>query len=83
MYYCIGVRLCREAFSRYPMERGEMMNVRRSRRVVVTGAFGFSGRFIARRLLARGDEVITLTNHPERDPFGGRVRAFPLLFEDG
>lgn len=55
---------------------------RRLRRVAVTGAFGFSGRYIAQRLLARGDEVITLTNHPERDPFGGRIQAVPLRFEN-
>jgi len=31
---------------------------------VVTGAFGFSGRYIAERLLAKGERVRTLTNHP-------------------
>lgn len=52
-------------------------------KVAVTGAFSYSGKYIARRLLARGEEVITLTNHPNRpDPFGGRVRAFPLNFAD-
>jgi NADH dehydrogenase len=31
--------------------------------------------------LERGEDVITLTNHPNRtDPFGGRVKAFPLDF---
>ena len=33
---------------------------------VVTGAFGFSGGHIARALLARGEKVHTLTNHPDR-----------------
>ena len=33
---------------------------------VVTGAFGFSGQHIARALLARGEKVRTLTNHPDR-----------------
>ena len=33
---------------------------------VVTGAFSFTGRFIARRLLEQGRHVRTLTNHPER-----------------
>jgi NADH dehydrogenase len=32
----------------------------------VTGAFSFTGRFIARRLLADGRRVRTLTNHPQR-----------------
>lgn len=47
----------------------------------VTGAFGYSGRHIARLLLDRGEAVASLTGHPDRpDPFGGRVqvRAFHL-----
>ena len=52
-------------------------------RHAVTGAFGFSGRHIAGRLLARGDEVVTLTNHPDRpDPFGGALDVRPLDFGD-
>jgi NADH dehydrogenase len=50
-------------------------------RVAVTGAFGFSGRHIARRLLALRHEVITLTNSPDRpNPFGGSIKAFPYNF---
>ncbi len=49
----------------------------------VTGAFGYSGRYIARRLLDAGHRVITLTNSLNRpDPFGGRVRAYPLSFQE-
>src|SRR5208283_1221478 len=49
----------------------------------VTGAFGYSGRYIAARLLDEGREVITLTNSLARaNPFGGRVRAFPLAFDE-
>jgi len=49
---------------------------------VVTGAFGYSGRFIARRLLQAGHEVRTLTNSGQRqNPFGEKVRVFPLRFE--
>ncbi len=49
---------------------------------VVTGAFGYSGRFIARRLLEAGREVRTLTNSDRREhPFGQAVRVFPLRFE--
>ena len=33
---------------------------------VVTGAFSFTGRFIARRLLAEERRIKTLTNHPQR-----------------
>jgi NADH dehydrogenase len=44
----------------------------------VTGAFGFSGKYVARRLLANGEAVITLTNSPNRpDPFNGVVKARP------
>ncbi len=48
----------------------------------VTGALGFSGRHISARLLARGDAVVNLTNHPNRlDPFDGAVPAAPLAFD--
>jgi uncharacterized protein YbjT (DUF2867 family) len=47
----------------------------------VTGAYSYSGKYITRRLLAQGKEVITLTGHPDRpDPFNGQVKAFPLYF---
>ncbi len=49
----------------------------------VTGAFGYSGRYIATRLLEQGCEVITLTNSLNRtNPFGGRVRAYPFCFDE-
>lgn len=48
----------------------------------VTGALGFSGRHITARLLARGDAVVNLTNHPDRpDPFSGAVPAAALAFD--
>lgn len=51
-------------------------------KIAVTGAFSYSGKYITRRLLGRGEEVITLTGHPKRpDPFGGKVEAFPLDFD--
>ena len=51
-------------------------------KIAVTGAFSYSGKYITERLLARGEEVITLTGHPDRpDPFNGKVRAFPLDFK--
>jgi uncharacterized protein YbjT (DUF2867 family) len=47
----------------------------------VTGAYGYSGRYIARRLLDAGKQVITLTNSTHRAiPFGETVRAFPFNF---
>lgn len=49
----------------------------------VTGAFGYSGKYIAQRLLDAGEEVITLTNSIRREnPFGDRVRAFPFHFDE-
>ena len=48
---------------------------------VVTGAFGYSGKYIARHLLDAGHKVRTLTNrrdHP--DYFQGKVEAKPLDF---
>lgn len=49
----------------------------------VTGAFGYSGKYIARRLLDRGHEVITLTNSPDRaNPFAGRVKPYPFNFDN-
>jgi uncharacterized protein YbjT (DUF2867 family) len=50
-------------------------------RIAVTGAYGFSGRYIARRLLDLKHDVITLTNSPHRgNPFGESVKAFPYSF---
>jgi NADH dehydrogenase len=51
---------------------------------VVTGAFSFTGRYVAARLLELGREVRTLTRHPQSaSPFGARVEAFPLDFDLG
>lgn len=48
---------------------------------VVTGAFGFSGKYIAKRLLDAGHRVRTLTNSTNRaNPFQGRITAFPFDF---
>ena len=50
---------------------------------VVTGAFGYSGKYIAQRLLERGYRVRTITNSLHAaDPFQGRVEAHPLAFND-
>jgi uncharacterized protein YbjT (DUF2867 family) len=50
---------------------------------VVTGAFGYSGRYIATRLLQAGHRVRTLTNSPDRpNSFGGQVEARPFHFTE-
>ena len=49
---------------------------------VVTGAFGYSGKYIATRLLAEGHRVRTLTNSMQRlNPFGGQVEVHPFNFD--
>ena len=48
----------------------------------VTGAFGFSGRYITRQLLESGRQVKNITGHPDRpDPFGGAVTSHPFNFD--
>jgi uncharacterized protein YbjT (DUF2867 family) len=52
-------------------------------KIAVTGAFSYSGKYITRRLLAQGHEVITLTNHPERSYlFDNKVKVYPLNFNE-
>ena len=48
----------------------------------VTGAFSYTGKYIARRLLAAGRQVRTLTGHPQRpNPFEVAVEARPFHFD--
>ncbi|HWZ76868.1 MAG TPA: NAD(P)H-binding protein [Candidatus Sulfotelmatobacter sp.] len=50
--------------------------------VTITGAFSYTGKYVARRLLDRGYSVRTLTGHPGRvNPFGQAVEAFPYDFD--
>lgn len=52
-------------------------------KIAVTGSFSYSGKYITRQLLERGEKVITLTGHPNRpDPFNGQVKAYPLDFDE-
>jgi NADH dehydrogenase len=49
----------------------------------VTGAYGFSGKYIARRLLDACETVVTLTNSPGRaNPFGDRIKPLPFHFDE-
>jgi NADH dehydrogenase len=49
----------------------------------VTGAFGYTGKYIARRLLMLGERVITLTGDPgQASEFGTSVRAYPFRFDN-
>ena len=50
---------------------------------VVTGVTGYTGRYIAQRLLRKGHRVRSLTGHPNRpDPFGGQVRMMSYHFDN-
>ncbi len=50
---------------------------------IITGAFGYSGQYIARQLLDEGQRVRTLTNSIHRaNPFGGQVEAHPFNFDN-
>ena len=47
----------------------------------VTGGFGYSGKYIAQRLLNKGHKVIILTNSlHRRNPFGHKVKTYPFNF---
>lgn len=49
---------------------------------LVTGAFSYTGRFVAPRLLQRGRRLRTLTNHPDRNSaLYGQLDTRPLDFE--
>ena len=50
---------------------------------VVTGAFGYTGKYITRKLLSIGKRVKTLTGHPNRpNPFGNLVSVAPFHFDN-
>ena len=50
---------------------------------VITGAYGFSGKYITKRLLEAGQDVRTITNSINRNnPFNGTLRASPYNFDD-
>ena len=52
---------------------------------VVTGAFGYTGKYIARTLLEddRNTKIRTLTSHPKREnPFGQPVEIIPYHFNE-
>ena len=50
---------------------------------VVTGAFSYTGRYIALRLLSMGKTVKTLTGHPgSAATFEGKIHAAPYNFDN-
>ena len=50
---------------------------------IVTGATGYTGKYITRRLLAMGHRVKSLTGHFNREnPFGAQVPVMPFHFDN-
>jgi NADH dehydrogenase len=50
---------------------------------IITGAFGYSGKYVTQRLLNEGHRVRTLTNSLNRaNPFGNKIEAHPFNFEN-
>jgi len=51
-------------------------------RDIVTGANGYTGKYLTRKLLSLGHNVSTLTGHPERKhEFGNLVPVYPFDFD--
>lgn len=62
---------------------GEGFTMKKTEIHAVTGAFGYSGKYIAKQLLDKGHEVITLTNSLGRpNPFGNKIKAYPFNFDN-
>ncbi len=50
---------------------------------IVTGALGYSGKYITKRLLDEGYQVRTITNSPDKpNPFGDRIKVYPFNFDN-
>ncbi len=50
---------------------------------IVTGAFGYTGKYIAQKLLSLGKKVRTITGHPNRlNPFGDKMSVDPFNFNN-
>jgi NADH dehydrogenase len=50
---------------------------------IVTGSFGYIGKYVTRKLIEGGRDVRTITTHPNKpNPFGERVQAYSYHFEN-
>ena len=50
---------------------------------VVTGSFGYIGKYITQKLISSGKRVKTITTHPDKpNPFGNDVKAYPYNFDN-
>jgi len=53
------------------------------KKIAVTGALGYSGKYIAQNLLNQGYSIKTLTNSAHKpNPFGDKIEIVPLDFEN-
>lgn len=54
-----------------------------NRKSAVTGVGGYTGKYITQRILDRGDSVINLTGHPNKQTiFGDSVKSYPFSFNE-
>jgi uncharacterized protein YbjT (DUF2867 family) len=67
-----------------PSTEGGPLAMRDTREIdVVTGAFGYTGKYITRRLLDSGRRVRTITGHPKRaNAFGTQIEIASMDFSD-
>src|SRR4030042_1211473 len=50
---------------------------------IVTGSFGYIGKYITRKLISSGKRVKTITPPPDKpNPFGNDVKAYPYSFDN-
>lgn len=51
------------------------------RQIAITGAFSYTGKYLAQILLERGCDIRTLTNHPDASsPLAPKIRVIPYIF---
>ncbi|MFZ0332855.1 MAG: NAD(P)H-binding protein [Candidatus Acidiferrales bacterium] len=59
------------------------MGTESSREIAITGAFSYTGKYLAPLLLDRGHKLRTLTNHPDANsPLISQIRVVPYRFDD-
>jgi len=50
---------------------------------VVTGGLSYIGKYITKRLVSEGKQVVVLTGHPHRpNPFGSQITIAPWNFDN-
>ena len=77
-----GFERCNTGYSAVLSSQGLTMAAGK-RKAAVTGAFSYTGQYVARALMQRDWEVITLTRNPSKPhPLQGKIKAFPLDFSN-